>query len=145
VIHAGGAVRFTDDEWRGVYQLRPYPIIDGACRFRRGMYIPGTLHCLSFQYRKHLAIGRGGMILTDDAKAAEWFRLARFHGRHEVPLMQDAPAFAGWPFMFEPERAARGLTLLSLIRDDLPDLSFEYPDLSKFGIYDRRTGVSSAT
>ena len=33
VIHAGGRVRFEDLEWEGVYQLKPYPIYDGAKRF----------------------------------------------------------------------------------------------------------------
>jgi dTDP-4-amino-4,6-dideoxygalactose transaminase len=45
------------------------------------MYEPGTLHTLSFHRRKHLAIGRGGMILTDDAEAAKWLRLARYDTR----------------------------------------------------------------
>jgi hypothetical protein len=35
----------------------------------------------------------------------------------------------------EPERAARGLTLLSLLPDENPDRRFEYPDLSTFGLY----------
>jgi dTDP-4-amino-4,6-dideoxygalactose transaminase len=135
IIHAGGSVSFNDESWNGVYQLFPYRIVDGACRFRRGMYIANTLHCLSFQYRKHLKIGRGGMILTDDAAAASWFRLARFSGRHEIPLMQDVPEMIGWSCYMEPERAARGLTLLSMMPDDNPDLKFEYPDLSQFEIY----------
>ena len=47
------------------------------------MYVPGTFACLSFDIRKHLGIGRGGMILTDDPWAARRFRLARFHRRHQ--------------------------------------------------------------
>ncbi|MDB5339074.1 MAG: hypothetical protein JWN70_4693 [Planctomycetaceae bacterium] len=136
VIHAGGTVRFEDQQWRGVYRLDPYPIIDGACRFTRGMYEKGTYHCLSFQYRKHLAIGRGGMILTDDAAAVEWFKLARFSGRHEVPLTEDVPAMIGWSCYMEPERAALGLTLLSITPDRNEDLEFNYPDLSEFNLYE---------
>ena len=45
--------------------------IDGATRFTKGMYIPGTFHCLSFHIRKVLAIAKGGMILTDDEVAAK--------------------------------------------------------------------------
>lgn len=137
VMHAGGSVRFWQDlAWKGTYQLYPYNIVDGCCRFRRGMYKKGMLHCLSFQYRKHLAIGRGGMILTDDAKAVEWLKLARFSGRHEVPLMQDKPAMIGWHLFMEPERAAKGLTLLSMMPDENPDKIFNYPDLSTMGIYE---------
>lgn len=134
IIHAGGKVKFRDENWSGVYFLNPYPIVDSACRFRQGMYVPGTYWCLSFQYRKHIPIGRGGMILTDDAEAVEWFRLARFSGRHEIPLMEDRPAMVGWHCYMEPERAARGLTLFMNVQD-WPDLKFDYPDLSTFGIY----------
>lgn len=136
ILHAGGRVRFSSRAWAGDYRLEPYPIIDSACRFRRRMYEPGTYRCLSFQTRKRLPIGRGGMILTDDAQAVEWFKLARFHGRHERPLMEDTPAIVGWPFYMEPERAARGLQLLSVLEDDSPaDLEFNYPDLSTFALY----------
>lgn len=135
IIHAGGTVKFSNDYWIGIYKLNPYPIIDSACRFKRNMYETGTYYCLSFQYRKHLPIGRGGMILTDDINAVNWFKLARFNGRHEVPLMEDTPAFVGWHCYMEPERAAKGLTLMLNMKDDNPDLTFTYPDLSKFGIY----------
>ena len=50
VIHAGGKVKFRDYEWWGAYNLDPLDIIDGALRFRRGMYA-GGLHCLSFHAR----------------------------------------------------------------------------------------------
>lgn len=137
VIHSGGTVRFDDRQWRGTYRLDPYPIIDGACRFTRGMYERETYHCLSFQYRKHLPIGRGGMILTDDADAVTWFKLARFSGRHEIPLTEDVPAMIGWSCYMEPERAARGLTLLSVTPEQNDDLEFNYPDLSEFHLYEQ--------
>jgi dTDP-4-amino-4,6-dideoxygalactose transaminase len=144
IIHAGGSVGFWNREWKGSYRLGPYPILDSACRFTRGMFRAENecgdswYSCLSFQYRKHLKIGRGGMILTDDPVAVDWFRLARFSGRHEVPLMEDSPSMVGWSCYMEPERAARGLTLLSMMPDHNEDLRFEYPDLSKFPIYQQR-------
>ena len=69
ILHAGGKIEFVDDDWQGAYQLWPYPIIDSARRFKRGMYHdlgPYTLYCLSFHWSKHIPIGRGGMILTDN-------------------------------------------------------------------------------
>ena len=77
VLHAGGAVKFLDLKWKGAYQLKPYPIIDSAMRFKKDMYKKGEFQCLSFHYAKHIPIGRGGMILTDNKKAADLFRLAR--------------------------------------------------------------------
>lgn len=138
VIHAGGTVKFTDEEWIGDYQLRPTNVVDGALRFRKNMY-KGGLHCLSFHVKKHLPIGRGGMILTDDRDASSWFKRARFDGRGPVPLFEDNLTMIGWNFYLEPSQAVRGLQLFQTIQDkDLPDLDVSeqgYPDLSKFPIY----------
>ena len=41
-------------------------IIDAAVYWKENCYIPNSFMCLSFQFQKHLNIGKGGMILTDD-------------------------------------------------------------------------------
>jgi len=135
IIHAGGKVKFESVEWQGAYQLKPYPIWDSALRFRKNMFLPKTYWCVSFQYRKHVPIGRGGMILTDDEEAVKWFKLARFHGRHEVPMMEDVPEMIGWNFYMEPNRAATGLALMMHLPEFNEDLQIEYPDLSKFEVF----------
>ena len=139
IIHAGGEVYFTEETWMGCYQLRPYPIYDSAKRFRPNMYIKDSLYCLSFHVKKHLPIGRGGMILTDDLKAVEWLKRARFDGRREKPLSDDYFDVLGWNVYMTPEQAARGLQLFHCIRDtedqeEIPD----YPDLSRYPIYQQR-------
>lgn len=137
IIHAGGTVTFEDYIWRGAYPLQPYPIIDGALRFRRGMY-GGGYHMLSFHMRKHLKIGRGGAILTDDLRAADWFRRARFDGRTgSTPFMQDRIEFLGWNCYMLPEQAARGLQLLEAMPDDNPDLTPDYPDLRRMPVFSK--------
>lgn len=137
IIHAGGKVKFENVKWKGIYRLRPFPIIDGAKRFARGMYEKGTFHCLSFHIRKHLDIGRGGMILTDDKEAYDWFKLARFDGRSECNLKYDNFEVLGWNFYMIPEQASRGLWLMMSMPDHNDDLieNPDYPDLSKFEIY----------
>jgi len=137
IIHAGGTVRFNDFAWSGAYPLDPFPIVDGALRMRRGMYL-GGLHCVSFHMRKHLRIGRGGMVLTDDADAAAWLRKARFDGRDgSVPFIHDAVEMLGWNAYMLPEQAARGLQLLESLPDDLPDLTPDYPDLRRLPVFAR--------
>jgi dTDP-4-amino-4,6-dideoxygalactose transaminase len=90
----------------------------------------GGLHCLSFRARKPLPIGRGGMILTDDAITAAWLRKARACGRDgSVPYAQDRIDMIGWCMDMTPEQAARGMMLLDAMGDDLPDKVVEYPDL----------------
>ena len=89
VIHAGCKVKFEDIEWSGAYQLNPYPVWDGATRMQRGMYVKDSYYCLSFHRRKHIPIGKGGMILTDDKRAYEWFKVARYEGRHMDKFYKD--------------------------------------------------------
>ena len=138
IIHAGGKVKFEDREWSGIYQLKPYPIYDGAKRFRKNMYISGSLHCVSFHIKKILPLGQGGAILTDDPDAVEWFKMARFDGRHErVPLHEDQFNILGWNVYMMPYDASRAHLLLSMMKDYYEDQEENppYPDLSKFEIF----------
>lgn len=134
VLHAGGSVKFTDTKWKGDYQLKPYPIIDSAVRFKKGMYKAGEYRCLSFQYSKHIPIGRGGMILTDSKKAADLFRLARNDGRREIQKEMDLVSSFGWNMYMTPEQAARGLSLFYWRiygKKEIQDINMDYMDLSK--------------
>lgn len=144
IIHAGGSVSFTNEEWEGEYHLDPLGIFDSALRFRKNMYHSGNwpssiLQCLSFHIKKLLPIGRGGMILTDDFEAVKWLRKARFDGRDPIPLREDDFTVLGWNMYMEPTQAARGIQLFETIRNkELSDLRVEdqgYPDLSKFPVY----------
>lgn len=133
-VHAGFRVRFDDYPWLGAYQLRPFHVWDGAKRFRRGMYL-GGLHCLSFHSKKILNIGRGGMVLTDDADAAAWLRKARYDGREGLPYPQESISFLGWHAYMTPEQAARGLQLLDVLPEGVPDQTEDYPDLRQFPVF----------
>jgi len=142
IIHAGGTVKYEDKEWIGAYQLKPYPIIDSAMRFKKDMYhpkrinrrwYPHTFYCLSFHYAKHIPIGRGGMILTNNKKAAEWFRVMRNDGRREIPKEKDNVKLFGWNFYITPEQAARGLSLYYWRicgKKDPEDLEMTHGDIS---------------
>lgn len=133
IRNAGYKVSFEDLEWSGVYQLKPLPIFDGALRFRQNMY-QGGFHCLSFHIKKHLKIGRGGMILTDDKEASDWFKLARFNGRNPVEHLADDFKMIGWNYYMTNYDAARGLWLLAGMSQtsSLADIEPVYPDLSKY-------------
>lgn len=131
IIHAGGSVAFRDEDWRGVYQLKPYPIWDAARRFTSGMYTGGMM-CVSFHAAKILGIEQGGAILHDDPYADVWLRRARFDGRTEaVHPADDTFDMMGWHCYMSPSVAAQGLLKLyslpahnaDLPKDDYPDLS----------------------
>ena len=139
VIHAGCQVKFEDIEWSGEYPLSPYPVYDAATRMRRGMYVPDSYYCLSFHRRKHIPIGKGGMILTDNKDAYEWFKVARYEGRHIDRLYKDDTFdMIGWNMYLPPEQAAEGLELFKKIHDWNEDLETSgiHKDLSQFPIYE---------
>lgn len=137
VIHSGGVPHFEDVKWKGVYQLKPYSLFDGAKRFRRAMY-RGGFHCLSFHSKKILNIGRGGMILTDDEKAYEWFKRARYDGRRGTAYPMEEIDMMGWHCYMTPEQAARGLQLLDVLPEDMPDQEEDYPDLRKMPVFSEK-------
>jgi len=137
IIHAGGEVVFEDKDWSGAYQLRPYPIYDSAKRLTSGMYIPGTSMCLSFHIKKTLAIGKGGMILTDDYKMVEWLKKARYEGRSEVNYKDDNIDMLGWNMYMTPQQASHGLALMQNYPEYSPDLGENngYRDLTELSIF----------
>ena len=145
IIHAGGKVEFEDfggTTLKGPYQLTPTKVWDSALRFTTDMYIPNTHMCLSFTGPyKHLKLGKGGAILTDDYEAYKWFKRARYSGRNECSYHEDNLDMLGWNFYMMPEIASRGLLLMNQFYkiDGTPkhneDLELPYPDLSKFEIY----------
>jgi len=141
IIHAGGEVVFDKrpetNHWVGAYQLKPYPIWDAAKRFTKDMYMPGTYMGLSFHIKKILPIWKGGMILTDDPKAAEWFKRARYEGRSEKYYKDDDIEFLGWNMYMTPQQAAHGLAVmqnLPLHNSDQGELN-GYRDLTEFTVF----------
>ena len=139
-LNAGYSIEFSDMNWGGRYMLFPLNVVDSALSLEKNMYTSGTFYCLSFHYKKHLPIGRGGMILTDDKKAVEWLKMARFDGRREMPLSKQKDiTVCGYNMYLEPSQAARGLALFETIKNkNLPDLKVSeqnYPDLRKFSVF----------
>jgi dTDP-4-amino-4,6-dideoxygalactose transaminase len=142
IIHAGFNVEFLPvpgKGFKGEYQLSPTPIWDSALRFTGNMYRPGQYQCLSFTgSKKHLKLSKGGMILCDNLKAAQWFRKARFSGRDSCSYHEDNfdnNPVVGWNFYMMPEVAARGLLLMQEFPEYNSDLELPYPDLSKFKLW----------
>ena len=137
IMHAGGEVVFEDLHWGGAYQLKPYPIYDSAKRLTSNMYKSGTFMCLSFHIKKTIAIGKGGMILTDDKDAVKWFKKARYEGRSEKFYKDDDIDMLGWNMYMTPQQAAHGLAVMQnypVHREDDDELG-GYRDLTEFTIF----------
>mgnify|MGYP003624381832 FL=1 len=138
ILQAGANLEFEDLDWEGIYQLKPLPIYDSAKRLTSGMYKNGSYMCLSFHHKKHLKIGKGGMILTDDKEAVDRIKKLRYEGRTiGLPYHKDPINEGGWNMYITPEQAARGLVLLSDFpkhtQDQIEDPP--YRDLTTFGIF----------
>lgn len=102
-----------DEEWTDYYSIRGTDIIDAAVLWKANSYIPGTMMCLSFQYRKHLSLGRGGMILLDNKQDRDALIKLGYDGRHrDAPWAEQDIDSIGYHYYMTPETAKLGLEKL---------------------------------
>ena len=104
------------------------------------MYVGNyALQVISFQIKKRVPIGRGGVILTDNEDAYKELKLMSYDGR-DLNIPYDDPNHIkcfGYHFYMTPEDAARGILLMDQIPENNEDSGNHtmYPDLSKLGVF----------
>jgi dTDP-4-amino-4,6-dideoxygalactose transaminase len=129
---------WRDEDWEEYYYLGETNIIDAAVLWRRNSYIPNTLMCVSFQYRKHLSLGRGGIILTNSKKNAIMLKKMSYDGRlPDIPWReQDIDTF-GFHYYMTPETARDGLQKLPSAIETPPKKwnVLDWPDLTKMSVF----------
>ncbi len=129
---------WREEEWQDYYYLGGTNIVDAAVLWKRDGYIPNTLMCVSFQYRKHLNLGRGGIILTDDKKSAILLKKMSYDGRlPDIPWRdQDIDTF-GFHYYMTPETAILGLEKIEKAIETPPRkwTTNDWPDLTKMKIF----------
>jgi len=136
VLNAGGSIKFVDMDWKGAYPIDPVKVVDSARRFTSGMYIPDTLYCLSAHWWKHLPMGRGGFILTDDADAVVALKRMRYDGRAIGVAPKDDNFTRGFHCYMLPEEASRGLMLMMNMKKENADIPWDgYRDLSTCEVF----------
>lgn len=140
IMNAGLPYTFEEIEWSGLYQLKNTRVWDSAVRWTKDMYVgDDALQVISFQIKKRIPIGRGGVILTDDLEAAKWIRLASYDGRDLTTAYSDENhiKMMGYHYYMTPEDAARGIILM----DGTPEVnsdsggSANYPDLTMYTVF----------
>jgi dTDP-4-amino-4,6-dideoxygalactose transaminase len=141
VLHAGCKLKFNDYEWFGLYQLEGTRIWDAAVRWTKNMYVgDDALQVVSFQLKKRIPIGKGGIILTNDEKAAKWLKLATYDGRDLTTPYTDPNhvSVLGYHMYMTPEDAARGILLMDQVAEYNEDSggSYNYTDLSKIKLFE---------
>jgi hypothetical protein len=129
---------FEEVKWQDYYYLGNTNIIDAAVYWKEKGYIPNTLMCLSFQYKKHLNLTRGGAILTDDQDAYTTLKKMSYDGRtSDKPwAMQDIETI-GYHYYMTPETAQLGLEKLPAAINSTPQAwSYkDYPYLPKMKVF----------
>ena len=130
---------FREEEWVDYYQIGNTNVYDAAVLWKMGGYIPGTHMCLSFQYQKHLKIGRGGMILTDNKEAYEMLSEMVYDGRNsrDIPWRQQNIKTVGYHYYMTPEAAETGLKQFEEAVLKTPKIwtDLDYPDLRTMDVF----------
>jgi len=131
-------LEWKEESWTDFYEIGDTKIFDAAVLWRYNSYVSGTMMCLSFQYRKHLSLGRGGMILLDDPTAAIELKKMSYDGRlPDIPWReQDINSF-GYHYYMTPETAQLGLDKLPQAIESEPKkwTVTDWPDLTKMEIF----------
>lgn len=103
-------MEWSEEEWQDYYYLGDNNIIDAAVLWRKDSYIPKTYMCLSFQFQKHLSLGRGGVILLDDKIAYNILKKMSYDGRLPiVPWRNQNIDTIGYHYYMTPETAQLGI------------------------------------
>ena len=130
-------LKWKDENWVDYYYLN-HNIIDAAVLWKQNSYIPKTFMCVSFQFRKHLALGRGGVILTDNKEISLKLKKMSYDGRHpDIPWREQDISSIGYHYYMTPETAQKGLDKLpEAIKTKPKQWSIdEWPDLTKMNIF----------
>jgi dTDP-4-amino-4,6-dideoxygalactose transaminase len=107
------SLEWTDDVWQDYYKVGEPDIYDAAVFWSEGGYIPGSMMCLSFQYQKHLSLGRGGMILLDNETSYKALKKMSYDGRDPgIPWREQNINTVGYHYYMTPETAIIGMEKL---------------------------------
>jgi dTDP-4-amino-4,6-dideoxygalactose transaminase len=129
--------QFEHNLWQDYYYVADN-IIDAAVYWQENSYIPHTYMCLSFQYKKHLGLGRGGAILLDAKDDYLKLKKMSYDGRMpDIPWADQNIDTIGYHYYMTPETAELGLEKLpSAISKNPTRWSYQdYPDLSTMEIF----------
>ena len=107
----GIELEWRDEDWENYYTLNygDKKIIDAAVLWKKNSYIPNTFMCVSFQYQKHLSLGRGGIILLDNENDYISLKKMSYDGRlPNIPWRDQDIDTIGFHYYMTPETAQLG-------------------------------------
>ena len=139
-------LEWKDEKWENYYEIEckknmlpvKKKLYDAAVLWEENSYLKGTFMCLSFQFQKHLSLGRGGMILTDDLSAKIRLKKMSYDGRlPDIPWRNQNVDTIGYHYYMTPETAQLGLDKLEKAKITTPKkwAIKDWPDLTKMDIF----------
>jgi len=131
---------WRDEEWEDYYTVNygDKRIIDAAVLWKKDSYIPNTFMCISFQYQKHLSLGRGGIILLDNKNDYITLKKMSYDGRlPNIPWRDQDIDCVGYHYYMTPETAQMGLNKLENAINTNPRkwVVTDWPDLTQMKIF----------
>jgi len=131
-------LEWKEEDWLDYYYLGGTNIIDAAVLWKKDSYIPNTFMCVSFQFRKHLALGRGGVILCDNLEDYKKLKKMSYDGREpDIPWASQNISTVGYHYYMTPETAKLGLEKLPAAKESTPRqwTLDDWPDLRKMEVF----------
>ena len=130
-------LEWRDEDWLDYYYVTDR-IVDAAVLWKQNSYIPNTMMGISFQYQKHLSLGRGGILLLDDEDAAIEIKKMSYDGRLPViPWREQNISTIGYHYYMTPETAKLGLEKLPSAIETKPRqwVVSDWPDLTEMEVF----------
>ena len=130
-------LEWRDEDWLDYYYVTDV-IIDAAVLWKQNSYIPNTMMGISFQYQKHLSLGRGGILLLDNEDAAIEIKKMSYDGRLPViPWREQNISTIGYHYYMTPETAKIGLDKLPTAMETQPRqwVVSDWPDLTEMEVF----------
>jgi len=131
------SLEWKDENWQDYYYLTEN-IIDAAVLWKPKSFINGTFMSLSFQYQKHLSLGRGGAVLCSNKNEYEALKKLSYDGRlPNFPWRDQDIESLGFHYYMTPETASLGLKKLLKAKKTNPRLWTvdDWPDVSKMKVF----------
>lgn len=128
---------WQDIEWTDYYYVTPN-VIDAAVLWKPGSYVKNTFMGISFQFQKHLSLGRGGILLMDNKEAAIQIKKMSYDGRlPNIPWRDQDIDTLGYHYYMTPEIAQLGLDKIPKAIDTIPKqwVITDWPDLTQMKIF----------
>ena len=138
---------WKDENWVDYYYLTD-KVIDAAVLWKPNSYVAGTFMSLSFQYQKHLSLGRGGIILLDNEHDALQLKMMSYDGRlPNTPWRDQNINMIGYHYYMTPETAQLGLDKLDIAIETTPRqwTVNDWPDLTQMDVFKKNTKTDNVS